>query len=76
MFFLEEKVPIINFALGKGGWIVGAAKKYGAGRLLPRLSMLDMARGLRTMVAIQALRRGMKRRLMERLLLPWCLFLR
>jgi enoyl-[acyl-carrier protein] reductase II len=26
---LEEKVPVINFALGKGDWIVNAAHKYG-----------------------------------------------
>lgn len=26
---LEEKVPVINFALGKGDWIVEAAHKYG-----------------------------------------------
>jgi len=26
---LEERVPIINFALGKGDWIVNAAHKYG-----------------------------------------------
>ena len=26
---LEEKVPVINFALGKGDWIVDAAHKYG-----------------------------------------------
>lgn len=26
---LEEKVPIINFALGKGDWIVNAAHRYG-----------------------------------------------
>jgi len=26
---LEEKVPIINFSLGKGDWIVEAAHKYG-----------------------------------------------
>ncbi len=26
---LEEKVPVINFSLGKGDWIVNAAHKYG-----------------------------------------------
>lgn len=26
---LEEKVPVINFSLGKGDWIVDAAHKYG-----------------------------------------------
>jgi enoyl-[acyl-carrier protein] reductase II len=26
---LEEKVPVVNFALGKGDWIVEAAHKYG-----------------------------------------------
>lgn len=26
---LEEKVPVINFALGKGDWIVNAAHRYG-----------------------------------------------
>ena len=26
---LEEKVPVINFALGKGDWICEAAHKYG-----------------------------------------------
>jgi len=29
MVGLEEKVPIINFALGKGDWIVKAAHEYG-----------------------------------------------
>ena len=26
---LEEKVPVINFALGKGDWIVKGAHEYG-----------------------------------------------
>ncbi len=29
LLFLEEKVPIINFALGKGDWIVKGAHEYG-----------------------------------------------
>ncbi|MBN1634901.1 MAG: nitronate monooxygenase [Deltaproteobacteria bacterium] len=29
MVLLEEKVPVINFALGKGDWIVKAAHEYG-----------------------------------------------
>lgn len=29
MVLLEEQVPVINFALGKGDWIVKEARKYG-----------------------------------------------
>src|SRR4030042_1260611 len=29
MVLLEEKVPVINFSLGKGDWIVKAAHEYG-----------------------------------------------
>jgi len=29
MVLLDEKVPVINFALGKGDWIVNAAHEYG-----------------------------------------------
>ena len=29
LVLLEEKVPVINFALGKGDWIVQAASEYG-----------------------------------------------
>ncbi len=31
---LEEKVPVINFALGKGDWIVKRAHAYDGGRTL------------------------------------------
>jgi enoyl-[acyl-carrier protein] reductase II len=38
MVALEEKVPVINFSLGKGDWIVKAAHQYGA-RSSPASSM-------------------------------------
>jgi enoyl-[acyl-carrier protein] reductase II len=40
---LEEKVPIINFALGKGDWIIKAAHEYG-GKVLATVAIEKHAR--------------------------------
>jgi len=40
---LEEKVPIINFALGKGDWIIKAAHEYG-GKVLATVAIERHAR--------------------------------
>ncbi|MBS3919525.1 MAG: nitronate monooxygenase [Deltaproteobacteria bacterium] len=40
---LEEKVPIINFALGKGDWIIKAAHQYG-GKVLATVAIEKHAR--------------------------------
>jgi len=40
---LEEKVPVINFSLGKGDWIVNAAHQYG-GKVLATVTNLRHAR--------------------------------
>ncbi len=40
---LEEKVPVINFSLGKGDWIVQAAHEYG-GKVLATVTNLRHAR--------------------------------
>lgn len=40
---LEEKVPVINFSLGKGDWIVKAAHEYG-GKVLATVTNLRHAR--------------------------------
>lgn len=40
---LEEKVPIINFALGKGDWIIKAAHRYG-GKVLATVALEKHAR--------------------------------
>lgn len=40
---LEEKVPIINFALGKGDWIIKAAHTYG-GKVLATVAIEKHAR--------------------------------
>lgn len=40
---LEEKVPVINFSLGKGDWIVQAAHQYG-GKVLATVTNLRHAR--------------------------------
>ncbi len=40
---LDEKVPIINFALGKGDWIIKAAHQYG-GRVLATVAIEKHAR--------------------------------
>lgn len=40
---LEEKVPIINFALGKGDWIVREAHKYG-GKVVATVATLEHAK--------------------------------
>ncbi len=40
---LEEKVPIINFALGKGDWIIKAAHAYG-GKVLATVAIEKHAR--------------------------------
>ena len=40
---LEEKVPIINFALGKGDWIIQAAHAYG-GKVLATVAIEKHAR--------------------------------
>jgi enoyl-[acyl-carrier protein] reductase II len=40
---LEEKVPVINFALGKGDWIVREAHKYG-GKVLATVAMEEHAK--------------------------------
>ncbi len=40
---LEEKVPVINFSLGKGDWIVNAAHEYG-GKVLATVTNLRHAR--------------------------------
>src|SRR4030043_2358264 len=40
---LEEKIPIINFALGKGDWIIKAAHEYG-GKVLATVAIQKHAR--------------------------------
>lgn len=40
---LEEKVPVINFSLGKGDWIVQAAHEYG-GKVLATVTNIRHAR--------------------------------
>lgn len=40
---LEEKVPVINFSLGKGDWIVQAANEYG-GKVFATVTYLRHAR--------------------------------
>ena len=40
---LEEKVPILNFALGKGDWIIKAAHEYG-GKVLATVAIEKHAR--------------------------------
>ena len=40
---LEEKVPLINFALGKGDWIIKAVHQYG-GKVLATVAMEKHAR--------------------------------
>ncbi len=40
---LEEKVPVINFSLGKGDWIVNAAHEYG-GKVLATVTNLRHAK--------------------------------
>jgi len=40
---LEEKVPIINFALGKGDWIIKAAHEYG-GKVMATVAIEKHAR--------------------------------
>ncbi|MCX8116802.1 MAG: nitronate monooxygenase [Desulfobacterota bacterium] len=40
---LEERVPIINFALGKGDWIIKAAHEYG-GKVLATVALEKHAR--------------------------------
>ncbi len=40
---LEEKVPVINFALGKGDWLVNGAHKYG-GKVVATVVNLHHAR--------------------------------
>jgi enoyl-[acyl-carrier protein] reductase II len=40
---LEEKVPVINFSLGKGDWIVNAAKEYG-GKVLATVTNVRHAK--------------------------------
>jgi len=46
---LEEKVPVINFALVKGGWIVEEAHKYG-GKVLATVVNHRHAKKSKTMV--------------------------
>lgn len=40
---LEEKVPVINFSMGKGDWIVKAARKYG-GKVMASVDSVKLAR--------------------------------
>ena len=40
---LEERVPVINFSMGKGDWIVKAARAYG-GKVMASVSDLRLAR--------------------------------
>ncbi len=40
---LEEKVPVINFSMGKGDWIVEAAHRYG-GKVIATVTTLAHAR--------------------------------
>jgi enoyl-[acyl-carrier protein] reductase II len=40
---LEEKVPVINFSLGKGDWIVNAANEYG-GKVLATVTNVRHAK--------------------------------
>jgi enoyl-[acyl-carrier protein] reductase II len=41
---LEEKVPVINFALGKGDWIVKKAHEYG-GKVIATVAYPEHAKG-------------------------------
>lgn len=41
---LEEKVPVINFALGKGDWIVKKAHEYG-GKVIATVAYANHAKG-------------------------------
>ncbi|SRR5450759_416086 len=43
MVLLEEKVPVINFSLGKGDWIVNAANEYG-GKVLATVTNVRHAK--------------------------------
>lgn len=43
LVMLEEKVPVINFSLGKGDWIVNAANEYG-GKVLATVTNARHAR--------------------------------
>lgn len=40
---LEEKVPVINFSMGKGDWIVKAAREYG-GKVMASVDSVKLAR--------------------------------
>lgn len=40
---LEERVPVINFSMGKGDWIVSAARQYG-GKVMASVSDVRLAK--------------------------------
>lgn len=40
---LEEKVPVINFSMGKGDWIVKAAREYG-GKVMASVDSVKLAK--------------------------------
>jgi enoyl-[acyl-carrier protein] reductase II len=44
LVLLEEKVPVINFSMGKGDWIVKAAHEYG-GKVIATVTNLKHAQG-------------------------------
>jgi len=43
LVMLEEKVPVINFSMGKGDWIVKAAREYG-GKVMASVDSVKLAK--------------------------------